>query len=124
MYRVSGGFVAAGLLCGLLAGKGAARAQDAAAIPPITVQVDASETARRILHTHLTMPVQPGALTLYFPKWIPGEHAPTGPINSLVDLHLSAGAKPSSGSATRWSCIPSTARCRRARRAWTWRSTT
>ena len=94
MYRVPGGVVAAGLICGMLSGGAAVRAQDAAAIPPITVQVDASETTRRILHTRLTIPVQPGALTLYFPKWIPGEHAPTGPINSLVDLHLTTGGKP------------------------------
>ena len=94
MYRVPGRTFVAGFIFGLLAGNGPARAEDASATPPITVQVDASETARRILHTHLTMPVQPGALTLYFPKWIPGEHAPTGPINSLVDLHLSAGGKP------------------------------
>ena len=66
MYRVPGGFVAAGLICGILVGGAAVRAQDPAAVPPITVQVDASETTRRILHTHLTIPVQPGALTLYF----------------------------------------------------------
>ncbi len=80
------GSVLAGGMVGLWAGEGAVRAQEA----PITVQVDASDSARRIVHTHLAIPVQPGALTLYYPKWIPGEHAPNGPINSLVNLHLSA----------------------------------
>ena len=78
----------------MAAGGSPSRAQDASPAPPITVQVDASETTRRILHTHLVIPVQPGALTLYYPKWIPGEHAPTGPINSWVNLRLSAGGQP------------------------------
>ena len=58
---------------------------------PITVEVDASDTARKIIHSHLVIPVQPGPLTLFYPKWLPGEHAPTGPINSLVNLRLSVG---------------------------------
>ena len=67
-----------------------ARAEDA----PITIHVDASDATRRIIHARLTIPVQPGALTLFYPKWIPGEHAPNGPINSVVNLHLSIGGKP------------------------------
>ena len=60
---------------------------------PITVEIDASDTARKIIHSHLVIPVKPGPLTLYYPKWLPGEHAPTGPINSLVDLRLTVGGK-------------------------------
>ena len=60
---------------------------------PITVEVDASDTARKILHARLVIPVKPGPLTLFYPKWLPGEHAPTGPINSLVNLRLNAGGK-------------------------------
>ena len=26
------------------------------------------------------MPVQPGPMTIVYPEWIPGEHAPTGPV--------------------------------------------
>ena len=66
---------------------------------PITVEIDASDTARKIIHSHLVVPVQPGPLALFYPKWLPGEHAPTGPINSLVNLRLSAGGK-TSGLAT------------------------
>ncbi len=60
---------------------------------PITVEVDATDTARKIIHSHLVIPVQPGPLALFYPKWLPGEHAPTGPINSLVNLRLTAGGK-------------------------------
>ena len=51
--------------------------------PPesISFQVDATEVARKLLHSRLSIPVTPGPLTLYYPKWIPGEHAPTGPID-------------------------------------------
>ena len=61
---------------------------------PITVEVDATDTIRKIIHSHLTIPVKPGPLTLNYPKWLPGEHAPTGPINSLVNLRFSVGGKP------------------------------
>jgi predicted metalloprotease with PDZ domain len=60
----------------------------------IKLSVDASQAARNILHTKFTIPVRPGPLTLFYPKWIPGEHSPTGPINDLVGLHLSAHGKP------------------------------
>jgi len=61
--------------------------------PGITLSVDATDAARNILHTRLTIPVKPGALTLFYPKWIPGEHTPTGPINDMVGLRLSAGGR-------------------------------
>src|SRR4026208_1973619 len=60
---------------------------------PIAVSVDATDAARNIVHTKLTIPVKPGPLTLLYPKWIPGEHSPTGPINDLLGLKLSAGGK-------------------------------
>lgn len=60
----------------------------------IKLSVDATDAARNILHTKLTIPVRPGPLTLFYPKWIPGEHSPTGPINDLVGLKLSANGRP------------------------------
>jgi predicted metalloprotease with PDZ domain len=39
------------------------------------------------------MPVKAGPLTLYYPKWIPGEHAPDGPIANLTGLKFSADGK-------------------------------
>ena len=60
----------------------------------MTLSVDATDAARNLIHNKLTIPVKPGPLTLFYPKWIPGEHSPTGPINDLVGLKLSAGGKP------------------------------
>ncbi len=60
---------------------------------PITLAVDARETPRKLLHARETLPVAPGALTLVYPKWLPGEHAPDGPITDLVGLRFSAGGR-------------------------------
>jgi len=60
----------------------------------ISLHVDATEASRSILRSRLKIPVRPGPFTLFFPKWIPGEHTPTGPINDVVGLKLSAGGKP------------------------------
>jgi predicted metalloprotease with PDZ domain len=60
----------------------------------MTLNVDATDAARNIVHSKLSIPVRPGPLTLIYPKWIPGEHSPTGPINDLVGLKLNAGGKP------------------------------
>jgi len=53
---------------------------------PIVIRVDATQASSNVLHAHLTIPVHPGPLALFYPKWIPGEHGPTGPINGLTGL--------------------------------------
>ncbi len=68
-----------------------------AAGEPITLNVDASDIALKIIRVHEEIPVQPGALTLYYPKWIPGEHAPDGPIDAVTGLDMRAG-----GQTVRW----------------------
>jgi predicted metalloprotease with PDZ domain len=60
---------------------------------PITLALDASRVTQRLLHVSSEIPVAPGPLTLLYPKWIPGEHGPTGPLVNLVDLHLSANGR-------------------------------
>jgi predicted metalloprotease with PDZ domain len=57
---------------------------------PIRIAVDASRAPDKILHSTLQIPVKPGPLTLYYPKWIPGEHGPTGPIVDLTGLQFFA----------------------------------
>ena len=52
----------------------------------ITLTVDATRTQQKLLHAHLVIPVKQGPLTLYYPKWIPGEHGPEGPIANLTGL--------------------------------------
>jgi predicted metalloprotease with PDZ domain len=60
----------------------------------LTVRVDAREVARKRVHTELELAVAPGPLTLVFPKWIPGEHGPSGPLNTLVGLTIRADGAP------------------------------
>ena len=55
---------------------------------PITLAVDASQVTRNILHVHERIPVTGGPVRLVYPKWIPGEHGPYGPINDIVHLHF------------------------------------
>src|SRR5882672_11214091 len=59
----------------------------------IALALDARETPRKLLHARETLTVTPGALTLVYPKWLPGEHAPDGAIDDLVGLTFSAGGK-------------------------------
>jgi len=57
------------------------------------LRVDATDAPRNILHATLTIPVAPGPLTLVYPKWLPGNHRPTGPIQNFTGLHFKAGGK-------------------------------
>jgi predicted metalloprotease with PDZ domain len=60
---------------------------------PITLTVDTTHSPQKILHVRETIPVHPGPVTLYYPKWIPGNHAPDGPISAVAGLHFSADNK-------------------------------
>ncbi|HEX5962045.1 MAG TPA: peptidase M61 [Rhodanobacteraceae bacterium] len=60
----------------------------------IALHVDASDTAQGIFRVHETIPVQAGKLILLYPKWIPGDHSPSGPIDMLAGLRVSADGKP------------------------------
>jgi predicted metalloprotease with PDZ domain len=63
------------------------------ALSPIAIAVDATDAPRKILHARLIIPVKPGPLTLLYPKWIPGEHGPTGPITDLAGLRFTVNGK-------------------------------
>ncbi|MGD0962949.1 MAG: M61 family peptidase [Candidatus Acidiferrales bacterium] len=60
---------------------------------PVRLDVDASRAPQKILHSHLQIPVQRGALTLYYPEWIPGEHMPDGPMINVAGLKFTAAGK-------------------------------
>ena len=72
----------------------------ALAAETISLTVDATRTQRKILHAHLVMPVKAGPLTLYYPKWIPSENGPDGPIANLSGLKFEGNERQSHGSAT------------------------
>ena len=60
----------------------------------IALQVDATDTVRHIFRVHETIPVsRAGPLTLLYPRWIPGNHAPTGRIDEVAGLSIRAGNK-------------------------------
>lgn len=63
----------------------------AAADTPIAIDVDLRDAPRNLVRAKLTIPVSPGPLTLVYPKWIPGEHGPSGPIRDLAGVRFSAG---------------------------------
>ncbi len=45
------------------------------------------------MQSHMTIPAKPGVFTIVYPKWIPGEHGPTGPLNDLAQLRVSADGR-------------------------------
>jgi predicted metalloprotease with PDZ domain len=64
------------------------------AAPTITISVDATHAPRKIYHASLKIPASAGDLTLYYPKWIPGEHAPDGPVVDLAGLFFKGNGQP------------------------------
>jgi predicted metalloprotease with PDZ domain len=65
----------------------------AAAAPHISLALDATDAPRKIFHAQLTIPAAPGTLTLDYPKWIPGEHAPSGPVIDLAGLKFTGNGQ-------------------------------
>ena len=61
--------------------------------PRIKLLVDGTDAPRKIFHARMSIPAKPGTLTLYYPKWIPGEHGPTGPIQDLAGLRFAANGQ-------------------------------
>ncbi len=65
----------------------------------MTLEVDATDVDRAIFSMKQTVPVPEdarnnGRLTLLYPQWLPGNHAPRGEIEKLVGLKFSASGKP------------------------------
>jgi predicted metalloprotease with PDZ domain len=84
--------VAAGLCAALLLAAVVPHVAQSQSTPGIeTVEVDTTDVARGIVHARLTIPVSGTDVTLDYPAWLPGEHAPDGPIADLADLHVAGG---------------------------------
>ena len=73
----------------------------ATATQPMIVLLDARDASRGIMVAHVTLPVAPGPFTFVYPKWIPGEHSPTGPIYDVATVRVT-----SNGAALPWSRDP------------------
>src|SRR6202044_3417874 len=74
------------LLGAVLAFSVCVAAHTARGAPAASVEVDARDAPRGIERVHLVLPVKPGKLTLLYPKWLPGDHSPDGPIGGLSGL--------------------------------------
>ena len=72
-----------------------------AAAQSMQLLVDLSDAPRNIYHARMTIPVKPGPLTLVYPKWIPGNHRPSGPIANVTGIKMEA-----SGRALAWQRDP------------------
>jgi predicted metalloprotease with PDZ domain len=84
-------------VCATLQGAAAAEPANpaAAATPlPLTLSVDLTDTARRVYRVQENVPASAGHLVLQYPKWVPGEHGPTGPLDSVAGLTISADGQP------------------------------
>ncbi|MGH8202550.1 MAG: M61 family metallopeptidase [Steroidobacteraceae bacterium] len=76
----------AGSACGMAA-------QNAGPPGPVELTVQLPRPSQRIFDVHEVMAVRPGPLTLYYPQWLPGDHAPDGPIGDMMGLEITAGGK-------------------------------
>lgn len=61
----------------------------------ISLAIDATDLRRAIFKVKEVLPVaRAGHMVLLFPKWLPGNHSPTGQIEKLAGLKISANGKP------------------------------
>ena len=60
---------------------------------PIQIVADLTDAPRKLYHAEIDLPVAPGPLTLTTPKWIPGDHRPTGPVDSITGIVFTANGQ-------------------------------
>jgi predicted metalloprotease with PDZ domain len=64
---------------------------------PGTIQLsaDITDLTDRVEKVHEEVPVEPGAkeIVLLYPRWLPGEHSPGGPISALAGIVTSVDGK-------------------------------
>jgi predicted metalloprotease with PDZ domain len=73
-------------------------ARDIAFPGTIALTVDATDVRRGIFRVNEVIPVPTaGEMVLLYPQWLPGNHAPRGPIDDVAGLHITGG-----GQALQW----------------------
>jgi len=60
----------------------------------MTLDVDATDLDHKVFNVKQSVPVQPGPLTLYYPRWLPGTHSATGNVSRLAGLRMTALGQP------------------------------
>lgn len=69
-------------------------ARDIAYPGTIQLTVDASDVARAIFKVHERIPVPgPGDFVILYPKWLPGNHSPSGQINKVAGFRAAANGR-------------------------------
>ncbi|HEU4624725.1 MAG TPA: hypothetical protein VFS52_08200 [Steroidobacteraceae bacterium] len=90
------GFVAIGILA-LVSAHAVQAARAPARNTPfpgtIELAVDVTDLDHRVFNVTERLPVQAGPLTLLYPEWLPGNHAPRGTIAGLAGLTITGGGK-------------------------------
>ena len=69
-------------------------ARDVAFPGTIRLDVTATDLDRGIIEVRETIPATPGPLVLLAPKWLPGNHGPTGQIDKLAGFIFTANGQP------------------------------
>ncbi|MGD0446153.1 MAG: M61 family peptidase [Edaphobacter sp.] len=60
---------------------------------PIQITADLSDAPRKLYHAEIDIPVTAGPVSLTTPKWIPGNHRPTGPVDDITGVVFTANGK-------------------------------
>lgn len=59
------------------------------AAPSLDVLIDATELPRRLLHSQTELELPAGRSSLLYVKWVPGIHAPMGPVQNIAGFRVS-----------------------------------
>jgi predicted metalloprotease with PDZ domain len=60
----------------------------------IRLAVNATDIEQRVVHVHETLTGIGADTVLLYPKWLPGTHAPEGPIDRLAGIKMTANGAP------------------------------
>ncbi len=80
--------------CAFAQKKKSAPAAQSGPAPVMSISVDATDAPKKIFHSRMSIPASAGDFILYFPKWIPGEHSPDGPVVDTAGIFFYANGKP------------------------------
>jgi predicted metalloprotease with PDZ domain len=64
-----------------------------AAKAPIQITADLTDGPRKLYHAEVDIPVTAGDVILTTPKWIPGNHRPTGPVDDITGVVFTANGQ-------------------------------
>ncbi len=59
----------------------------------IRLEIDATNLGQRVFSVRQTVPVSAGERRFHYPAWLPGNHSPTGQIEKLAGLVISANGQ-------------------------------